>query len=155
MKIVFAALLATLAACAVTPPGATATDAPKIRVEQAWVHSAPKGQFETWAFARIVNPGAADALVAVTSPDAESIVLRATTVTDAGRKTRSVAAIPVPSHGSLDLTADTYFIAFITARHAFVAGQTVSGTFRFTSGAEVPVTLQVTQAEGDPADRGY
>jgi copper(I)-binding protein len=154
MKIFFAPLLVALAACTSAPPGAIAKDAPKVRVEQAWVHSAPKGQFETWAFARIANPGATDALVEVRTTDAESVVLRATTVTDAGRKTRSVAAIPVPAHGSLDLSADTYFIAFVTARHAFVAGQTVSGTFRFSSGAEVPVTFQVTGAEGDPADSG-
>jgi copper(I)-binding protein len=65
-----------------------------------------------------------------------------------------VLAIPVPAQGSLALTADTYFIAFIEAKHAYVAGETVTGTLRFASGAVVSVTFKVSSAEGDPADRG-
>ncbi len=158
MRVVNAGLLLTLTACMSAPMGSSAQDSPTtspaIRVERAWIHAAPQGQFETWAFATIANPGKADALVEVRSPDAGSVVLRAATLTDAGRKMRSVAAIPVPAQGELKLSVDSYFFAFIEARHALVAGQSVSGTLRFASGALVPVTFTVNEAEGDPADRG-
>lgn len=158
MRVINLGLLLTMAACMSAPMGSVAQGAPPaspaIRVERAWIHAAPQGQFETWAFATISNPGKADALVEVRSPDSGSVVLRAATLTDAGRKMRSVASIPVPAQGELALTVDSYFIAFIEARHAFVAGQTVSGTLRFASGALVSVTFKVSEAEGDPADRG-
>ena len=158
MRVIDLGLLLVLAACASAPTGSPAQAAPSAgqapRVERAWVHAAPAGQFETWAFATIVNPGGPDALVAVSSPDASSAVLRAATLTDAGRKMRSVAAIPLPAHGDLALTVDGYFIAFIEARHAFVAGQTITATLRFASGATVSAQFTVSESEGDPRDRG-
>jgi copper(I)-binding protein len=162
MKLVQAGILLMLAACAAAPQGSIARDAtptvvsnaPAFRIERAWVHAAPQGQFETWAFATIVNLGEADALVAVESADAGSAVLRAVTLTDAGRKMRSVASIPVPAHSSLALTVDGYFIAFIEARHAFVAGQSVTATLHFASGVSIAASFMVNESEGDPADRG-
>jgi copper(I)-binding protein len=158
MRAINAGLLLTLAACASVPTGSVAqglpSASPAIRVERAWIHAAPAGQFETWAFATIVNPGKADTLVEVRTPDAGSVVLRAATLTDAGRKMRSVVGIPVPAQGELTLSVDSYFIAFIEARHAFVAGQAVTATLRFASGAEAPATFKVSETEGDPADRG-
>jgi copper(I)-binding protein len=125
-----------------------------VRVDSAWIHAAPQGQFETWAFATITNPGGADSIVEVRSPDAASVVLRATNVTDAGRKVRSVVAIPVPAASTFVLTADTYFMAFIEAAHALNPGQSITAMMKFASGATVPVTFRITAAEGDPADAG-
>jgi copper(I)-binding protein len=146
------AQLLAMAACAATgaaPPVAAALEASGGRIQPA-----PAGQFETWAYATIANTGGADALVGVSSPDAASVVLRATTLTDAGRKARSVASIPVPAHAVTRLAADTYFLAFIQAKHAFVPGQHVSATLRFASGAQRVLDLLVSDAEGDPADAG-
>jgi copper(I)-binding protein len=158
MRVVNAALLLTLAACASVPTGSVAQGLPTsgaaIRVERAWIHAAPSGQFETWAFATVVNQGKADALVEVHSPDATSVVLRAATVTDAGRKMRSVPAIPIPAQGEMSMSVDGYFIAFIGARHAFIAGQSTTATLRFASGAVAAATFTVSESEGDPADRG-
>jgi copper(I)-binding protein len=158
MRVINVGLLLTLAACASVPTGSLAQDSPAasaaIRIERAWVHAAPAGQFETWAFATIVNPGKADALVEVQSPDANSVVLRAATVTDAGRQMRSVPAIPIPAQGALALSVDGYFIAFIEARHALIAGQSIRATLRFASGAVVSATFQISATEGDPGDRG-
>jgi len=125
-----------------------------LQVTQAHVQPARAGQFETWGYATIGNSGAADALVSVDSPDAVSVVLRATNVTDAGRKTRSVASIPVPAGAVVPLSADTAFIAFIQPRHAFVPGQAVRATLRFASGAQRVVLFLVDSPEGDPADSG-
>ena len=158
MRVIDLGLLLALAACASVPTGSVAQGVPvasqPVHVERGWVHAAAAGQFETWAFAVIVNPGGADSLIAVNSPDANSAVLRAATLTDAGRKMRSVAAIPVPAHGDLALTVDGYFIAFIEARHAFVAGQSIAATLRFASGATVAASFKVSESEGDPGDRG-
>jgi copper(I)-binding protein len=123
-----------------------------VEVTAAHINPAPAGQFETWAYTTISNSGNADSLVGVYSPDAGSVVLRATNVTDAGRKARSVISIPLPAGSVLQLTADTYFLAFIQARHAFVTGQRISATLRFASGAERVVDFLVSDAEGDPGD---
>jgi copper(I)-binding protein len=123
-----------------------------VEVTAGRINPAPAGQFETWAYATLSNPGKADALVEVHSADAESVVLRATNVTDAGRKARSVISIPLPAASVLRLTADTYFLAFIQARHAFVPGQRISATLRFASGAGRVVDFLVSDAEGDPGD---
>jgi copper(I)-binding protein len=154
MKILSVGLLLGLCACAAIAPVVNGQPPASVQVDRAWVHAAPKGQFETWAFATISNSGKADALVEVHSPDAQSVVLRATTLTDAGRKTRSVLAIPIPAAGNFALSPDTYFIALIQAKHAFRPGETVAATLRFASGQSVPVAFRVSDAEGDPADAG-
>ena len=154
MKLFYSALAVGLCGCASVAPVAQGQPPPAVHVDSGWIHAAPQGQFETWAFATVTNPGGADSIVEVRSPDAASVVLRATTVTDAGRKVRTVAAIPVPAASTLVLTADTYFVAFIQAAHAFNAGQSITATMKFASGATVPVTFQITAAEGDPADAG-
>jgi copper(I)-binding protein len=145
------AMGAGIAAAAATPGRQAGSP---LQVTQAHVQPARAGQFETWAYAIIGNTGTADALVSVDSPDAASVVLRATNVTDAGRKTRSVASIPVPAGALVPLSADTAFIAFIQPRHAFVPGQIVRATLRFASGAQRIVHFLVDNAEGDPADGG-
>jgi len=162
MKPAYAGILLTLAACAAAPQGSVARDskpavaagATALRVEHGWMHSAPQGQFETWAFANILNLGKTDALVSADSPDCGSMVLRAATLTDAGRKMRSVASIPIAAQDSVALSVDGYFIACIEARHALVAGQTLTATLHFASGANVAATFLVSEGEGDPADRG-
>jgi len=150
LLIVQAVVLAMTACAAVGAASPVAT----LEVAGGHIQPAPAGQFETWAYATISNTGVADALVGARSADAESIVLRATTVTDAGRKVRSVVAIPVPAHGVVQLTADTYFLAFIQARHPYAPGQHVSATLVFASGAERVLDLLVGGPEGDPADAG-
>lgn len=141
-------MIGSTAAAAPPPP------APALMVSGGWVHAAPAGQYETWAFALVRNDGPADAIVEVRSPDAASVVLRASTRTDAGRRVRSVASIPVPAHGELSLSADGWFFAFIELRRALLPGQTVTATLRFASGVSLPVEFRVTAAEGDPADAG-
>lgn len=133
---------------------ASAGPPPALTVKDAWIHAAAAGAAETWAFATIENRGAADAIAAVRSGEAEEIVLRAARVTDAGRTVRTVLSIPVPAGASLVLVPDGGFIAFLGARHAFVPGTIVPATIRFVSGAEIPVSFHVTDAEGDPADGG-
>lgn len=143
---VFIAIAGCAAVGAATPPAST------LEAGGGHIQPAPAGQFETWAFATIRNDGAADALVEVRSPDAASVVLRATTVTDAGRKVRSVASIPLPAHAVTTLVADSFFLAFIQVKRALVPGQHVSATLRFASGAERVVDFLVSDQEGDPAD---
>ncbi|HET7755677.1 MAG TPA: copper chaperone PCu(A)C [Steroidobacteraceae bacterium] len=135
---------------AAPPPQA----APALSVTGGWIHPAPAGQYETWAFASIRNDGPADAIVEVRSPDAASVVLRAGTMTDAGRRVRSVASIPVPPHGEQNLSADSWFFAFIELRRALLPGQTLTATIRFASGVSLPAEFRVIAAEGDPADSG-
>jgi len=154
MSAVSVRVLVMLAWSILMPLSAGATEARAIRVDQAWIHSASKRQFEIWAFATIINSGGADALVEVRSPTAASVVLRAATVTDAGRKMRSVVSIPVPARATLTLSPDTYFIAFIENQGPLVAGEAIPATFRFASGAVIPVVFKVSEAEGDPVDSG-
>ena len=84
MKFAHAGWLLAVTFTVAMPSGAAAQRPSRIRIEQAWVHAAANAQFETWAFATILNTGKADALIEVQSPDAHSVVLRATTLTDAG-----------------------------------------------------------------------
>lgn len=152
MKVLSAALLLGAGACAAAAPAVHGQPLAAVQVDHAWVQPVPTGRPETWGFATITNPGPGDTVVEVRTPDAASVVLRATTVTDAGRKMRSVASIPVPARGTLVLSVDTYFISFIHPRHAFATGETITGTMRFSSGALVPVTFVVGEAAGDPKD---
>lgn len=154
-------LMSLLAAACASGQGAT-TPAPRqaapprqpLSVLAASVRPAPAGRFETWAYVTIRNDGPADAIVGATSPDADSIVLRATRVMDAGRQVRSVASIPLPAHATLAMGTDTAFLAFISARHEYAPGARVHATLRFASGATLEVDFDVSAPEGDPADAG-
>ena len=146
MKLIPACLLWLMAGCVAAPPPASAKDPPSISVEQAMIGPATIGQFETWAVATIVNPGAADALVEVRSAAAHSVVLRATNVTDAGAKMRNVLSIPVPAHGTLVLSTNDYYLAFIEAQRDFVTGGHIAATLRFASGAHIEVSFLVGEA---------
>ena len=146
MKLIPAGLLWLMAGCAALPPPASAKDPPSISVEQAMIGPATSGQFETWAVATIVNRGAADALVEVRSAAAHSVVLRATNVTDAGAKMRNVLSIPVPAHGTLVLSANDYYLAFIEAQRDYVTGGHIAATLRFASGAQIEVSFMVGEA---------
>ncbi len=150
MNVLRTGLLLALVACAPLPPRAVAQDPPMVAVEQAWIRTAAQGQFETWAFATITNRGKSDALLAVDSPAAGSVVLRATTMTDAGPKMRSVLSIPIPAHGTLAMSAEGYYIAFIEPKHKFASGDTIAATLKFASGARITVGFRVSEADGNP-----
>jgi copper(I)-binding protein len=141
------AVTAAAVACATAgpPPADGARAAPALAVSSATIRAAARGQGETWAFVTIVNRGPADALVGATSPDAGAVVLRAVRVADAGRLARSVLSIPVPAHGELAMSADTWLLAFADVRRALVPGDSVAATLRFARGTVLPVRLTVVE----------
>ena len=80
------------------------------------------------------------------SAAAHTVVLRATSLSDAGAKMRSVLSIPVPAHATLVLSTSDYYLAFIEAQHDFASGEHIAATLHFASGARVEVSFLVGEA---------
>lgn len=145
--LVRANVLLSLLACVPLASSAGPHLTQPIAVSDALIRAAVSGQFETWAFATMVNQGGNDALIGVDSGDAASVVLRATTMTDAGAKMRSVLSVPVPAGSTVRMSTDAYYLAFIQAKRDFAPGDTIPATLRFSSGARIRVDFVVSEAE--------
>jgi hypothetical protein len=113
------------------------------QVSAAW--SRPAAQGTTGAgFMTLTNPGGpADALVAVQSPLATSVMIHQSTMSGGISSMKMVDRVPVPAGGSVAFAPGGYHLMFMDLTKALKVGDTLPATLLFASGAKVKASFVV------------
>jgi copper(I)-binding protein len=131
------AVLASAGAC--RPARGGAADAGSISISHAVVSMPPPGA-PAPGFLVVANHGtAADTLLAVDSPDADSVGLH----TVVGGQMQSAADVPVPTLGEVVFAPGGYHLMIGGFHRPLAVGDTLSLTFRFAHAGGVPVRAPV------------
>jgi copper(I)-binding protein len=138
IRLFTAAAVITAVACRPAPRGGSAA-AGSITISRAVV-SAPAGPSEAPAFLVLDNHGpAADSLIAVVSPDADSVSLHTVT---AGRM-EPLSAIVLPAERRVRLAPGQYHLMLKGLRRPLASGDTVSLELQFSRAGPVVVRAPV------------
>jgi hypothetical protein len=141
---------ALLAAALFAAPAASAQQA-GIQIDQAWSRAAMAGHTGV-VFLTIVDSGAPDRLIAVSSPVAEKAELHESMSDQGVMKMRPVAGLAVAPGTPVTLSPGGYHIMLLQLKQALVEGQTVPVTLTFEKAGPVS-TSAIVQKAGAPAMR--
>lgn len=112
------------------------------QVAAAW--SRPAAQGSTGAgYMTLTSTGPADALVAVQSPDAASVMIHQSTVSGGMASMRMVSRVAVPAGGSVTFAPGGYHLMFVGLTRPLKMGDTLPATLVFSSGAKVKAAFVV------------
>lgn len=141
----FVSTVAALAACAA---GLAAAAPPSIT--GAWVRATPPGAKTGAAYLTISSDGAADTLLAATSPAARAVELH-THVTDNGlSRMQRLAEVAIPESGSVRFEPGGLHLMLIDIAAPLVAGQQLTLALRFATAGVVEVTAPIVDARAAP-----
>jgi copper(I)-binding protein len=97
---------------------------------------------------KIENKGAADQLIAASSPVAGEMQLHTMAMDGNVMKMREVKGIDVPANGSVELKPGGLHLMFMDIKTPLKAGETVPVKLKFQKSGEVEVKLQVMDISG-------
>lgn len=129
VSLVAAAALSSVAALAVAQP------APPVKVENAWLRPAVKGQSGTGGFARLTSDKGAT-LVGVTSPVAAVAEIHEMAMEGDVMKMRPVESLSLPAGQTVELKPGGHHLMLTQLKQPLAAG------------SSVPVTLRLKGADG-------
>lgn len=129
VSLVAAAALSGVAAFAV------AQSAPLVKVENAWLRPAVKGQSGTGGFARLTSDKGAT-LVGVASPVAAVAEIHEMAMEGDVMKMRAIEALPLPAGQAVELKPGGHHLMLTQLKQPLAAG------------SSVPVTLKLKGADG-------
>lgn len=141
MKFLLPAIL--LLAGFLSPHGFAADPAP-IRLEHAFTRSAPAGGVGAF-YVTIVNGGAADTLVSVTSPVAGKAELHESKMENNVMKMRGVASLAIPAGRTVQLAPGGYHVMLIALTQPLTVGRSISVTLTFEKAGPVEVSASVAK----------
>jgi copper(I)-binding protein len=135
--------IAVIGACAreenPAPPSAQLT------VRDAWARPADSGATTAMYFL-LQNAGrTADTLTGVSSTDAEDAQMHVSTQHDGMMHMSEVTALPVPAEDSVSFRPLGAHVMLMRVRNPLAAGDSVTATLSFVSGATLTVTAGVRQ----------
>lgn len=116
------------------------------RVAEAWIRMPAVAGRPAGGYLVAHGGGAADALVAATSPLAERIELHSVTDVNGVMKMRAEANLAVPANGTLTLAPGGSHLMIFGLAPKVQAGGTLPLTLRFQSGATATVAADVRPA---------
>ncbi len=119
-----------------------------IKIEHPYARATVAGQKAAGGFMKIENKGAADQLIAASSPVAGEMQLHTMAMDGNVMKMREVKAIDVPANGSVDLKPGGLHLMFMDMKAPLKAGETVSVRLKFQKSGEVEVKMQVRDLSG-------
>lgn len=122
---------------------------PGIEVQNAWSRAAPAGGTGV-VFMTIVDHGAPDRLIGVTSGAAERAELHETSMDGGVMRMRPVAAMPVDTGKPVTLTPGGVHIMLVRLHRGLNEGDRVSVTLIFEKAGRINVTAPVAKAGGSP-----
>jgi periplasmic copper chaperone A len=115
-----------------------------ITVTGAWVAEAPPGVQVMAGYLKIVNDGAATAvLVGATSPDFERVELHRTVIRNGVARMLHESRLPIPAHAAVVFEPGGRHLMLIGPRRALKAGDRVPLTLQFADGAVLHSTAEV------------
>jgi len=127
-----------------------------IIVEQPWARATAPSQKVGGIFLTLVDKGAADRLVAVTSPIAETVELHQTVNDNGIMKMLPIAALDLPQGQSVELKPGGYHLMVMGLTQQLVAGTSFPVTLIFEKAPPVTVAVHVGApgAAGPEMDHG-
>jgi copper(I)-binding protein len=142
--------LARFAVFGLLLPALSAHAGAQLRVEQAWIRTAPPGAMAMAGYAVLRNVGDAPAVVKGASSDAfASASLHETVESDGVARMRAVDALTVTPGASVALAPGGKHLMLMHPGHALVAGAKV--TIRFELESAPAVQAEFTVREDAPA----
>ena len=116
-----------------------------LRVQNAWARSADSGAMTAMYFT-LANDGAvADTLNGVVTTEAAAVTLHVSTQRDGMMHMSEVRALPVPAMDSVSFRPLGAHVMLTGLQRPLVAGDTVTATLTFVSGATLRVRAGVRQ----------
>ena len=116
-------------------------------VKDPWARELPPVSANGAAWFRVVNHGAADRIVSVSSPASERAELHTHEMEDGVAKMRHLPAIEVPARGELEFEPGARHVMLIGLEEALVAGESFPITIRFEQAGEMEVQVQIRSSE--------
>lgn len=142
----FAIVLTVAAVASLARGGATNT----VRVERAWLRP-PLGHAQVTAgYATLINEGAADRLIAVSSDIAETTEMHTSGMEDGVMRMRRLEAIDLPTGETVNFAPGGLHLMFIGTTRQISPGDTVSATFTFERAGDVAVEMTAQMAPPAP-----
>jgi copper(I)-binding protein len=120
----------------------------QLKIENPYARATAPGQKAAGGFMKIENKGAADQLIAASSPVAGEMQLHTMAMDGNVMKMREVKGIDVPANGSVELKPGGLHLMFMDIKTPLKAGETVPVKLKFQKSGEVEVKLQVRDISG-------
>ena len=115
----------------------------QVTVEDAWARATPPGAKIAAGYLTIRNAGAADRLVAASSPAAEKVETHVTIKDGDVSRMREVNGYAVPAKGTLQLTPAGSHLMLVNIKAPLEEGEKVPLVLRFEKAGEVKTELAV------------
>lgn len=126
-----------------------------LTISDAWVR-ASTGTDVTAAYLTVKNSGAADTLVAASSPIAGMVQLHEAITEGATAKMQEKpGGFPVPANGTLELEPGGYHIMLMNLQSQPKAGETVQVELTFEKAGKVTIAAPVKAASGTTPDMDH
>ena len=125
---------------------------PELIVKEAWARVPLAPQNNTAVYMMIDNPTAtAKAIVAVSTPDADSSDLHEMRTEGKMMKMMPLKSLPVPAKGSVELKPGGFHIMCNDLKKTLKPGDTISLVLKLDDGKTIPVTATVRALEDSSA----
>ena len=125
----------------------------KLKIEDPYARATVPAQKAGGAFVKIKNTGAADKLIAVSSPVAKEMQLHTMSMEGNVMKMREVKAIDIPANGTVELQPGGFHLMLIDLKSQLKAGDQIPVKLKFEKAGELEVRFQVKDmrpAHGQP-----
>lgn len=117
----------------------------QLKIENPYARATAPGQKAAGGFMKIENKGAADQLIAASSPVAGEMQLHTMTMDGNVMKMREVKAIDVPANGSVELKPGGLHLMFMDIKSPLKAGEAVPVKLKFQKAGEVEIKVPVRE----------
>jgi len=115
----------------------------QLKIGNPYARATAPGQKAAGGFMKIENKGAADQLIAASSPVAGEMQLHTMAMDGNVMKMREVKAIDVPANGSVDLKPGGLHLMFMDIKTPLKAGEAVPVKLKFQKAGEVEIKVPV------------
>lgn len=117
----------------------------QLKIEHPYARATAPGQKAAGGFMKIENKGAADQLIAASSPVAGEMQLHTMSMDGNVMKMREVKAIDVPANGSVELKPGGLHLMFMDIKSPLKAGESVPVKLKFQRAGEVEIKVPVRE----------
>ncbi len=127
---------------------------PTMSVQQAWSRATPPGAQTAVVYMTIVDTGAPDQLISITTPVAGMAMMHRTVTHDRTSQMLPVKTLAVSPRQPAVFSPGGYHVMLMSLHQALVQGQTfpITLTFQHAGAVQAQVSVQAIGAGGPPAD---
>ena len=115
----------------------------QLKIEYPYARATAPGQKAAGGFMKIENKGAADQLIAASSPVAGEMQLHTMAMDGNVMKMREVKVIDVPANGSVELKPGGLHLMFMDIKSPLKVGEAVPVKLKFQKAGEVEIKVPV------------